>query len=463
MADARSILVLDSTGAPLTSGSPSFVDYRDTAGSARTPPAAPAHLGGGVWAFAPSDADETVGTVALVDFGAGAEPRRVTWALHLADNSNQFWAVHVEDEAGALWAGTAPTVGLYDDSAGNPRTPPTLAAVSGAYLFALTPTAGDVTAGIEGRLDGPASSAVLFWSFSSAPLVEGGTPGPLAPSVGVQPTRLAASALRDYLLRYLPAKVAQLNALRGAVLKSPAVGPWNISSGSLALATAREGVVTSVTLPTGAAVTAAQVAAAINAAPVPGLTASADGDGRLILTAAAPTEGVQSVARVAAGASNALFGWPQEGAYETTTALTAPTHKGVLDGWPASLPDMGRTFAVIIGDREAVPLGASRRDEHTVTLDVNVWVADRIAGGHRSRETLESCVRAVHELLTSDDGRTLGRARVGDIIHVEVSRLRIQGMPFQAFDEAKRPVGGPTEVAKLAVTVKTYHRPSITP
>lgn len=464
MADARSILVLDSTGAPLTAATPSFVDYRDTAGNARTPPAAPTHLGGGVWAFIPSDADEATGTVALVDFGAGAEPRRVTWALHLADGSNQFWAVHVEDETGALWAGTAPTVGLYDDSAGNPRTPPTLAVVSGAYLFALVPTAADVAAGIEGRLDGPASSAVPFWSFSSVPTVSGGgAPGPLAPSVGVQPTRLAASALRDYLLRYLPAKVTQLNALRGAVLKSPAVGPWNISSGSLALATAREGVVTSVTLPTGAAVTAAQVATAINAAPVLGLTASADGDGRLVLTAAAPTEGVQSVARVAAGASNVLFGWPQEGAYEVTTALTAPTHKGVLDGWPVSLPDMGRTFAVIIGDRDAVPLGGVRRDEHAVTLDVSLWVADRAAGGHRSRETVESAVRAVHELLTSDDGRTLGRARVGDVIHVDVTRFRVKGQPFQSFDEAKRPVGGPTDVASLTVTVKVFHRPSITP
>jgi hypothetical protein len=464
MADARSTLVLDSTGAPLTTATPSFVDYRDRAGSARTPPAAPSHLGGGVWAFTPSDADETAGTVALVDFGAGAEPRRVTWGLHLPDGSNQFWAVHIEDEAGALWTGAAPTAGVYDDSAGSPRTPPSLAVVSGAYLFALTPTSADVAAGIEGRLDGPAGSNQPYWAFSSVPLVEGGgAPLPLAPSVGVQPTRLAASALRDYLLRYLPAKVTQLNALRGAVLKSPAVGPWNISSGSLALATAREGAVTTVTLPTGAAVTAAQVVTAINAAPVPGLTASADGDGRLVLTAAAPTEGVQSVARVTAGASNALFGWPQEGAYETTTALTAPTHKGVLDGWPVSLPDMGRTFAVIIGDRDAVPLGGVRRDEHTVTLDVAVWVADRAAGGHRSRETLESCARAVHELLTSDDGRTLGRARVGDVIHTDVTRMRIKGMPFQAFDESKRPVGGPTEVASLTVTVKVFHRPSITP
>lgn len=463
MADARSIVVLDSAGAPLTAGAPSFVDYRDRAGSARTPPSTPTHLGGGVWVFTPTDADETTGTVALIDFGAGAEPRRVTVPIHLADGSNQFWAAHVEDETGALWTGAAPTVGLYDDSAGTPRTPPSLAAVSGAYLFALTPTSTDVAVGIEGRLDGPAGSSQPYWGFSSVPLVASGAPGPLSPSVGVRPTALAGAALRDYLLRYLPSKVAQLNALRAAVLKSPAVGPWNISSGSLAVLAAREGATTTVTLPTGPAVTAAQVATAINTATPPGLTASADGDGRLVLTAAAPTSGVASVARVASSTANATFGWPQEGAYEVTTALEAPTHKGVMDGWPVSMPDMGRTFAVIIGDRSAVPLGGSRRDEHTVTLDVAVWAADRTAGGHRSREMVQAAAQAVHELLTSDDGRTLGRGRAGDIIHVEVSRIRVQGMPFQALDEAKRPVGGPTEVASLTVVVKTFHRPSITP
>jgi hypothetical protein len=274
--------------------------------------------------------------------------------------------------------------------------------------------------------------------------------------------QMAAETMRDFLLRYLPAKVTALNALRGAVLKSASVGPWNISGGVLVVSSAREGATTSVTLPTGASVSATTVASAINTAAPPGLTASADGDGRLILTADAPTDGAHSVARVAASTANTVFGWPQEGAYETTTALAAPNSKGVMDGWPVSLPDMGRTVCVIVGDRDSVPLGGFRRDEWTVTLDVKVWVADRAAGGHRSREAVQSAARAVHDLLTSDVGRTLGRT-AGDIIHTEVSRLRISGMPFQAFDESKRPVGGPTEVASLTVTVKVFHRPSITP
>jgi lysophospholipase L1-like esterase len=284
--------------------------------------------------------------------------------------------------------------------------------------------------------------------------------GTLAPSVGIQPEALAARALRDYLLRWLPAKVAQLNALRGAVVKSAAVGPLTIASGALVLASAREGATTSVTLPTGT-VTAAAIATAINAAAVPGVTASADGEGRLVLTGAAPTEGVLSCVSVRAAANNLLFGWPEEGCYDVVPAITAPTFKGVMDGGPATIPDFGRTFAVVIGDRSAVEVGGSRADMHAVTLDVSVWVADRASGGHRTRETLQACVRAVRELLDSDDGRTLGRGTVGDILRVQTA-AKLKGTPFQVFDQAKVLVAS-GEVASLTVTVKTFHRPSLVP
>lgn len=461
MADARSLTVRDSANAPVTTGVTLAV-YVDTTGAARTPPAI-THIGAGKWVFTPSDADEAVGTVALVDCGAGNQPRRASFAVHLPTNANQFWCFHFEDGAAVLWSGAAPSSLQYVDPAGGARTPPSLVAVAGAYLYALTPTAGDVTAGIEGRLDAPDSAFPPYWEFSSEPVVTSSGGGVLAPSIGVEPTAIAARALRDYLLRWLPAKVTQLNALRGAVLKSALVGPFSISSGALVLASAREGATTSVTLPTGAAVTAAQVATAVNAAAVPGITASADGEGRLVLTAAAPTAGVPSAVRVATSTANALFGWPQDGQSEVVTALTAPTSKGVMDGWPVSLPDMGRTFAVILGDRKAVPIGGVRRDQHTVTVDVVVWAADRAAGGHRSREHIQAAARAVHELLSSDDGRTLGRGSVGDVLHVEVSGLSVRGMPFQAFDESKRPVGGATEVASLTVTAKVFHRPSLVP
>lgn len=181
MADVRSILVLGSDGAPLTSGVPT-VQAWDRDGAVRTPPPV-AHLAGGLWSVAPTDADEAIGTVVLVDFGAGALPRRVSLAVSLANGSNQFFVVHVEDENEALWAGAAPTVGIYVDSAGAARTPPALVPVPGSStsLFALSPTAADLDIGVEGRIDGPADSAQPFWSVSSRPATPWAavSPGPL--------------------------------------------------------------------------------------------------------------------------------------------------------------------------------------------------------------------------------------------------------------------------------------------
>jgi hypothetical protein len=457
MADARSLTVRDSTGAPVTTGVtlPTLVD---TAGNARTPPAID-HRGAGKWVFTVSDADEAAGCVAVVDCGAGNLPRRATFAVHRADNSNQHWCFHFENGDGTVWAGAAPGAPQYIDPLGNARTPPTLVPVVGAWVYVLVPTAGDVAAGIEGRLDAPTGASPAYWEFSSMPVVASAS-GSLAPSIGIQPEALAARALREYLLRWLPAKTAQLNALRAAVVKSALTGPFTITSGSLVLASAREGATTSVTLPTGT-VTAGQVATTINAAAVPGLTASADGDGRLVLTGGVPTEGVSSCVSVRTSTANGLFGWPTDGCYDVVSALTAPTWKGVMDGMPATVPDFGRTYAVVIGDRNAVEVGGTRADMHTVSLDVSIWVADRGEGQHRTRELLQSAVRCVRELLDSDDGRTLGRGTVGDILRVQTA-AKLKGRPFEVFDESKRLVAS-GEVASLTVTAKTFHRPSLIP
>jgi hypothetical protein len=194
MADVRSFYVEDLTGAPLTSASPTWAAYvQAQTGVSRTPPAVPVHRGGGVWAWTPSDADELAGTVAVVDFGTSAEPRRVTFAVHLPSAANQFWCVHVEDDAGALWAGAAPTIGVYDSN-GAPRTPPSVVALVGAWLYSWTPTSADVAAQVDGVLLGPAGSNVPAWSFSSAPEVDtvGITP-PAAP--GDNPARAVATWL----------------------------------------------------------------------------------------------------------------------------------------------------------------------------------------------------------------------------------------------------------------------------
>jgi hypothetical protein len=165
MADARSLTVRDSTGAAVTVGV-TLVEYRDRAGAARTPPAI-THVGAGKWVFVPTDDDETTGTVALVDCGANNLPRRGSVAIHLSDNSNQFWAVHVENPDGTLWAGAAPTVGQYVEADGDARTPPSVVAVAGAYLYAVTPSAADLAAGVEGRIDLPAGASGAYFDIST--------------------------------------------------------------------------------------------------------------------------------------------------------------------------------------------------------------------------------------------------------------------------------------------------------
>lgn len=279
------------------------------------------------------------------------------------------------------------------------------------------------------------------------------------------PNAIAATALREYLLRYLPARVTALNLTRAAVLKSGLVGPFAISSGTLSIGATRDGG-TSVTLPTGGAVTAAAIAVAINATPVAGVTASADSDGRLVLTSATtPTGDTLSVVGVGGGnTNNLLFGWEANGAHVVRAALEAPLYAGVADGLPVGLPDFGRgRFAVVIEDRSETPLGGFRRDEHTVTLALSVWAVDKAVGVHRSREYIQAAAQAVRDVLEADDGRTLGRAAVGDVQHVSITAEKIRGTPFQAFDETRRPLGPPADVASMTVQVKVFQRPLAAP
>ena len=147
----------DATDAPLTGAVPTFVQYRDRNGNARTPPAI-TELGGGQYGFSPTDADEAVGVAFLVDCGAGSSPRRYSGAIHTP--AAPFLAFHLEDGAGALWAGASPTVGVWADFAGNARTPPAVMAPGGtAYLFALTPSTSDLQVDVAFRVDAPAGAA----------------------------------------------------------------------------------------------------------------------------------------------------------------------------------------------------------------------------------------------------------------------------------------------------------------
>lgn len=154
MADRLSFGAYDAANVPLTGLTPAFVHYVDRTGTPRTPPAI-TELGGGQYGFSPTDADESVGTVFLIDLGATSTPRRVSGAIHTP--TNPFLAWHLEDVAGALWTGAAPTVGLWDDFAGVPRTPPAVVALA-TYLFAVTPSTDDLAVDVAFRFDSAAGA-----------------------------------------------------------------------------------------------------------------------------------------------------------------------------------------------------------------------------------------------------------------------------------------------------------------
>lgn len=450
------LLLTDDSDAPLTTAAPVFVDYRDRSGNARTPPTGPAHIGGGLYVFTPSAADEAIGTAYLIDNGAGANPRRSYGAVQ---DGRGFDVFLVEDSAGDLWAGAAPTVGSYYSSAGTPRTPPALVAVAGAYLYSLTPTAADSVVSTAYRIDGPAGSTQSYWFgvFSDA------FAAPQAASSQVDPAGAFVAAFRDHLTATLPAAVAVVNARRAAVLKS-VPGPFTITSGmSLLLDTSREGLGTSVALPAGASVVAASVAAAITSAAPPGLTATSDEAGRVVVTAAPPsTTAYSSVvlladAGVPSGGNEAL-GWSDAGEYVLVSPLRAPTWRGVCDGWPASVPDMGQGFWVLVDDRQAKPVGESslRRDSWLVTATVHLLKPELGGSPHRTREGVTSAAAAVTEALLSTAGRQLGRSAYNDVQRVEVMGLQVGGRPIN-FTELPNVLH---DVATLTVTARVHQRPA---
>lgn len=461
MADARDFYV-ELNGAPLTGGAAGMSAIaRDVAAAVRTAPTI-VELGAGVYRVVPTDADETAGTAVLIDTGAGNEPRRVVFECFKPDNSNQFWALCVENLDATVWASVAPTVGSYRSSAGA-RAAPTLVALAGAYLYAAVPTAADVTADTAIRVDGPAGSAQPYWTDSTLPLVASSTT--LSPSPGIGPEQRVVEALTEYWRRYLPAKVAQLNALRQSVLKSALAGPFTIAPGAVLKlsAASQEATPVSVTLPSGS-VTAAAIATAINATPVPNITASADTAGRLVLTGPAPAAGAPSIVIVARNSTgsvssgvNEIFGWSEGGEHVQTAALVSPNWRGIVDGRAMTAPDMGQGFWVLLGARTTRPTHEGvRRNTFKVTIAVEVWRPfSAHQPPHRSREGITACVRACRELVLTEDGRYLGRQGGGDIQLADVSEGVISGDPISLQETP----GVLFDWAKFTFTCRVFQRP----
>jgi hypothetical protein len=273
------------------------------------------------------------------------------------------------------------------------------------------------------------------------------------------PAQLAVRALREYLLATLPAKVATINSERKAVLRSARVEPFVMQDAVLKVGATRDGAPVSFALADGTH-TASELATAINALD-PDFAASADADGRLVLTAGlAPSTGSPSSLVVAAdttGANTAL-GWEPGGIHVTRAAIDTPTWRGIVDGDWTLVPDMDGGFWVCVGDRTVRPWPAApniRRDEYQVTMVLDIirrFGANQTP--HRDREAIGACVRAVDEVLRTTAGRQLGRAANGDVMLADVGQVRIASSSF----DSKR--GFLFDVAQMTLTVRIFQRAS---
>lgn len=219
----------------------------------------------------------------------------------------------------------------------------------------------------------------------------------------------AVIALRDYLLRTLPAKVASINAERVAKLKAARAGPYVIGAGRTLLLGAK-GSEVAVPLTQGAARTAAEVAQDIVTAAVPNITASADAQGRLLITStAAPAANAPSSVSVGSDANaavdiNTAFGWPMGGTHVVRNAIVAPDSAAVCDGNPGFF-DLGRCFWVLIMARNAIPRPNIRADTYDCDLSLQVLAAEPSGQREAAPNYMEDVLRCIREVIHED--RTL--------------------------------------------------------
>lgn len=279
--------------------------------------------------------------------------------------------------------------------------------------------------------------------------------------MSVRAEALAVEALIDWLRLKLLAKVIEVNATRKPSVKSYP-GPFEITAGMTLHLSASGAALTDVTLTTGAARTASELATELTGA-VSGITPtadSADSDGRLILTttaAASVATRTVTVGEDSTGA-NAIFGWDAGGEHVTMAPIRAPVFRNVMDGWPQQLDSVGG-FLVIVGRRKGRPVPNIRYDETVVTLELGIFRPATSQENHRSREHISACLQCVREVLLTDAGRQLGRASSGDIMLVELGDAVVEGMRFQPFKQGKM-FGPAFDSASLQLFVKVYERPA---
>lgn len=209
---------------PVPGATPVFVAYRDRFGADRMG-VAPVirNLGGGLYGFDPSAADEAIGVGFIVDAGAGNSPRYSYGAI---GNVAVFFALF-DSNTGAPLATATPSISTYkkpDASSASP-VPTVLNAGGGVYTF--TPSDSDRVYGVafEGASGHASAWPPRFGGVVSDPVI---TSSPSAsPPPDVPTATLATARKRDLAFDFKTGKfvlskgdftfTSDLEAIRQAV------------------------------------------------------------------------------------------------------------------------------------------------------------------------------------------------------------------------------------------------------
>ena len=283
--------------------------------------------------------------------------------------------------------------------------------------------------------------------------------------MGVQAEAIAAQGIREHLLAKLPAKVAEVNALRGAVLRAPVAGPYTIPSlgGQVFTVRSQTGTAETSNITAGSR-TAAQIVTDIGSSlSAINVTPTADTAGHLVFTSTSAPTSADSMVGISSDSTNAgmnaALGFDTAGEEVTRAPLVTPGFRGVADGWPL-VPDLGAGFWVIINDRESAPVAPGpRSDEYLVALEVGIFCPVTNVQVHRDREAIQACMRCVRECLLTDAGRQAGRASSGDIMLVTEKAARIPGKPWK-FRGGENAPNALFDVAAMQLNVRVFERPA---
>lgn len=259
----------------------------------------------------------------------------------------------------------------------------------------------------------------------------------------VQAEDIATRALREYLLRTLPAKVATINAARAPYIKAPRAGPYIIPAApNNVLTIVSQGVDYPVTLTAGSR-TAAQVKTQVD--PVLNCS-SVDAQLRLVLTSpTAVATGTPSAIGIKASDTgiNEAFGWSAGGDEAVSEALVAPDGNNIRDG-DQTIIDVSAGFGIVFSKKSSRHTDRNpHKNERDVVVETDVYVPVPQGCERSYSEFAYQAVAAIRSCIFDD--RTLD----GVVQYSDVAAASVMGTAFRfASPGAVSPL-----IAKVSMTL----------